>query len=127
VRIEFNNFKNKNECNNDKRRLLEENETIAEIVKSCRDIVYVDKPHINDDDLDTINNNKEIRQKSREILLDYLDKTCQDEYFKLKSWDVLREQIAENLQNNSENLPELENNQEFNAILTITERFCSIM
>jgi hypothetical protein len=120
VRIEFNNFKNKNECNNDRRRLLEENETIAEIVKSCRDIVYVDKPHINDDDLDTINNNKEIRQKSREILLDYLDKTCQDEYFKLKSWDVL--------QNNSENLPpELENNQEFNAILTITERFCSIM
>jgi hypothetical protein len=44
VRIKFNKFKNKNECEADKKQLQDENENFAKIVKSCRDIVYVDNP-----------------------------------------------------------------------------------
>ncbi|PKY50283.1 hypothetical protein RhiirA4_529849 [Rhizophagus irregularis] len=91
VRTKFSNFKNKNECEADKKRLYNEHENIAKIVKSCRDIVYVDNPPTNiqifdEDDQETVATNRRKRERPREILLNYLDKTCQLDYFKLKMW-----------------------------------------
>ncbi|CAB4493588.1 unnamed protein product [Rhizophagus irregularis] len=129
VRTKFSNFKNKSECEADKEQLHNENENIAKIVKSCRDIVYVDNPPTNfqifdEDDQETVATNRRKRERSREVLLNYLDKTCQLDCFKLKTWDQIREPIAEYLESNCEDVPpELEKNQ---TLIKISELFCSI-
>ncbi|CAB5208515.1 unnamed protein product [Rhizophagus irregularis] len=113
VRTKFSNFKKKKECEADKNQLYNENESISEIVKSCRDVVHVDNPSVNiqitdDDDQYTVNINKKIRERSRKIMLDYLDKACEVDYFKLKSWDETHKLVVEYIESNCENLPELE-------------------
>ncbi|RGB25790.1 kinase-like domain-containing protein [Rhizophagus diaphanus] len=113
VRTKFSNFKKKKECEADKNQLHNENESISEIVKSCRDVVHVDNPSVNiqitdDDDQYTININKKIRERSRKIMLDYLDEACQVDHFKLKSWDETHKLVAEYIESNCENLPKLE-------------------
>jgi GTP-binding protein EngB required for normal cell division len=132
VRTKFSNFKNKEECEADKNQLHNENENIAKIVRSCKDVVYVDNPPVNiqindDDDEDTVRTNKRIRERSRKIMLNYLDKECQIDYFKLKAWDDIRKPIAEYLESNCDDVPpELEKNQEVQTLIKITESFCSI-
>jgi GTPase Era involved in 16S rRNA processing len=134
VRTKFSNFRNKNECEADKNQLHNENEYIAKIIRSCKDVVYVDNPPVNiqmyydDDDLDTVATNKRIRERSRKIMLDYLDKACQTEYFILKTWEEIRKPIAEYLESNCDDVPpELEKNQEVQTLIKNTESFCSIM
>ncbi|CAB4426327.1 unnamed protein product [Rhizophagus irregularis] len=95
VRTKFSNFKNKDECKNDKEDLCKENESIA---KLCKSIVYVDNPPVDisvrdDDDKETIRINTRRRSHSREILLDHLDKVCRKKYYKLKIWDDLHNKI----------------------------------
>ncbi|CAG8697827.1 16618_t:CDS:2 [Rhizophagus irregularis] len=113
VRTKFSNFKKKKECEADKNQLHNENESISEIVKSCRDVIHVDNPSVNiqitdDDDQYTVNINKKIRERSRKIMLDYLDEACQVDYFKLKSWDETHKLVAEYIESNCKNLSELE-------------------
>ncbi|CAB4378632.1 unnamed protein product [Rhizophagus irregularis] len=89
VRTKFSNFKNQDICEKDKEKLCEESEINAKIIKSCKGIIYVDNPPINileyddDDDNDDkeviIRINKGTRKKSRTILLDHLEKVCQEE------------------------------------------------
>ncbi|RGB23491.1 AIG1 family-domain-containing protein [Rhizophagus diaphanus] len=132
VRTKFSNFKNKDKCDADKEQLHNENEDIAKIVKSCKDVVYVDNPPTNmqitdEDDEETIATNKKIRDRSRKIILEYLDGACQADYFKLKSWDQIREPITKYLESNCEDVPpELEKNKEVEALIKITESFCTI-
>ncbi|RIA88999.1 hypothetical protein C1645_806508 [Glomus cerebriforme] len=82
VRTKFSNFKNEGECKKDKVDLNEK------INKICKSIVYVDNPPINiliidDDDRETVENNKKIRARSRTILLDHLEKVCQEKFYNL--------------------------------------------
>ncbi|RGB32005.1 hypothetical protein C1646_791099 [Rhizophagus diaphanus] len=89
VRTKFSNFKIRTECEKDKKKLCEESETNAKIIKSCKGIIY---PPINildydDDDDDDDDDDKEViirinkrtRKKPRTILLDHLEKVCQEE------------------------------------------------
>ncbi len=107
VRTKFGNFKNEGECKKDKNDLRKglimidpqfhenkESKTIAKIVKSCRDIIYVDDPPINiipsdEEDNERIRINRKIREKSRLILLNYLERVCLNENYKLPMWDKL--------------------------------------
>ncbi len=107
VRTKFGNFKNEVECKKDKNDLrkgfimidpqLHENKaskTIAKIIKSCRDIIYVDNPPINiivsdEDDEERIRINKKTRERSRLILLNYLERVCPNKNYKLQMWDKL--------------------------------------
>ncbi|CAB4444940.1 unnamed protein product [Rhizophagus irregularis] len=103
VRTKFSNFKNSDKCDINRNQLRNENEKIAEIVRSCRDVVHIDNPPTNIEIVDkederTVKTNKGIRKRSREILLNYLDKACKEEYFKLKPWNELRKQIDEYLE-----------------------------
>ncbi|PKC03755.1 hypothetical protein RhiirA5_362952, partial [Rhizophagus irregularis] len=133
VRTKFSNFKNKKECEADKKQLHNENENIANIVRSCRNVIYVDNPPTNiqiidEEDEETVITNKKIRDRSRKIMLDYLDEACMVNYFKLKTWDQIRKPIAEYLESNCEDVPpELEKNQEVQTLIKITESFCSII
>ncbi|GBB96837.1 hypothetical protein RclHR1_02850008 [Rhizophagus clarus] len=93
VRTKFSNFKSRKSCEKDKEMLREESVTNAKIIESCKGIIYVDNPPINilsydgdddddDDDDDkeaNIRINKKTREKSRSILLDHLEKVCQNE------------------------------------------------
>ena len=75
-------------------------------MNSCKGIVYVDNPPINliindDEDRQTVENNTNIRKKARESLLKYLktvqekkEKEGKEEYFKLKDWDKLHDEIS---------------------------------
>ncbi|CAB4493561.1 hypothetical protein RhiirA5_424506 [Rhizophagus irregularis] len=131
VKTKFSNFKDKNECDADKEQLHNGNEKIAEIVRSCRDVVYVDNPPIkihieDDDDRNIVENNKKIRQRSREKLLSYLNVECQERYFKLKSWDELHKNIAKCTEN--ENLSKVvESNQELETFIKVSQGFCTFI
>ncbi|CAB5376212.1 unnamed protein product [Rhizophagus irregularis] len=85
VRTKFCNFKNKNKCEEDKKQMREESETIARIVKSCS-IIHVDNPPTNiivndDDDRERINYNRKMRERSRILLLNHLEIVCQNKYY----------------------------------------------
>src|ERR1044071_9566386 len=65
-----------------------------EIARSCRNIIHVDNPPINifaadDDDQERNKSNKRRRERSKTILLNYLETECREEYYKLKTWDEL--------------------------------------
>ncbi|GBC10312.1 hypothetical protein RclHR1_09510003 [Rhizophagus clarus] len=85
VRTKFYNFKNKHKCKEDKTQMCNESETIAKIVNSCS-IIYVDNPPTNiivndNEDQERIDRNRKIRGKSRKILLDHLENTCQNKHY----------------------------------------------
>ncbi|RGB27091.1 P-loop containing nucleoside triphosphate hydrolase protein [Rhizophagus diaphanus] len=44
VRTKFSNFKNKKVYEDDKEQLHNENENIANIIRSCKDVIYIDNP-----------------------------------------------------------------------------------
>ncbi|CAB4431289.1 unnamed protein product [Rhizophagus irregularis] len=94
IRNKFDNFSIKNECERDKKHVFEENEIITEIVKSCNNTIYINNPPIFTCDEDEIIVNRDIRKRSRAILLNYLEKECQEEYYKLENWDDLQSKIA---------------------------------
>ncbi|CAB4431192.1 unnamed protein product [Rhizophagus irregularis] len=106
VRTKFSNFRNEDKCKANKKQLHNENDIIAEIVKSCRDVVYVNNPPVNieivdEDDVETVATNKRIRKKSREILSNYLYEACQLDYFYLKKWEEVRDDVAKYLESES--------------------------
>ncbi|PKY23568.1 hypothetical protein RhiirB3_411995 [Rhizophagus irregularis] len=97
VRTKFTNFKNKSECDKDKRAMLERSVTIAEMINSCNDVIHVDNlpTNIIDDDSDyeeRVNINRNARRRSRNILLNHLEKVCKDKYNKIKI-DDLRDKL----------------------------------
>ncbi|CAB4431282.1 unnamed protein product [Rhizophagus irregularis] len=136
VRTKFDNFKRTEECKRDKEKLLEGDENIAKIVRKCNDVIHVDNPPINsdfyDDDDDVaqiIKMNKNNRQNSRQKLLEYLegvDPVKKNKYFKLKTWDKLRENISEYVKNNEDALKMLENEPELEAFYNASKG-CLIM
>ncbi|RIA96280.1 kinase-like domain-containing protein [Glomus cerebriforme] len=106
VRTKFGNFKSPTERKKEKDKILEENGKIAKIVNSCNKVVYVDNPPINNHDYDSedIENNKKTRAKSRTILLDHLEKVCQEKYFELKTWNELYPRIVKYLEDREKRL-----------------------
>ncbi|GBC04071.1 hypothetical protein RclHR1_00550016 [Rhizophagus clarus] len=84
VRTKFSNFKNRDECKKDKDKLCWESEINARIIESCKGMIYVDNPpdyYYDDDDDDNkeANISKKTRERSRFILLSYLEKVCQEQ------------------------------------------------
>ncbi|PKC68437.1 L domain-like protein [Rhizophagus irregularis] len=133
VKTKVDNFRSTEECYKDKGKMLKENENIAKIVRKCNDIVHVDNPPINieendDDDNDYISKiNRNVRQKSRQKLLEYLegvDPVKKNQYFRLKTWDKLHESIHEYVKNNEDaqkSDPELE------AVFNASKELCLIL
>ncbi|KLL04517.1 MAG: hypothetical protein MRERV_20c049 [Mycoplasmataceae bacterium RV_VA103A] len=53
---------------------------LAEVIESCqRKVVHVDNPPVNTDDEEDLKLNEKKREKSRKILLDHLNKSCQNQ------------------------------------------------
>jgi hypothetical protein len=113
VRTKLENFKTKEKCEDDKSQMCCESEAIAKIVKSCKDVIFINNPPINiyiedDDDRERVENNKKIRARSRIILLDHLKTVCQEKSYKFKTWNKIAayielngiENIAEEMERN---------------------------
>ena len=115
---------------------LKENNEIAKMIGDCRGIVYVDNQPTNiiindDNDKKTVVNNRDIRAKSREILLKYLEKECQSkDYYKLKTWDELHAKIANYVENNPDKIHEAldESDSEIGGLINILgSKVCTIL
>ncbi|RIA96292.1 kinase-like domain-containing protein [Glomus cerebriforme] len=124
VRTKFGNFKIPNERKKEHNMLFEENEKIAKIVNSCKDVIYVDNPPVNihvydDHDRDDIENDekyhKKLRARSRTVLLDHLEKVCLEKYLELKTCDELYSRIVNHIEDNSSN-KEVELDQELEKL-----------
>jgi hypothetical protein len=76
VRSRFPEFEDIDECSEDKKSLLEENEEIFKILKSS-EIIYVDNPPLV---TRSLTKSKEIREESRKRLLTYLG-ACENIYY----------------------------------------------
>ncbi|CAG8458387.1 9907_t:CDS:1 [Dentiscutata heterogama] len=97
VRTRFEKFRNRKDCDLDKKNLLSESKDIAEIIWACNGLIHVDNPSLDissDDDIDEderqlrILVRKKDKIKSREKLLNHL----RDNYignYKLSSWDKM--------------------------------------
>lgn len=76
IRARFPEFEDREECDEDRKSLREENEEMFRILKASK-IIYVDNPPLIGRSL---TKNKEIREESRKRLLTYLA-TCQNIYY----------------------------------------------
>jgi len=94
VRTNFPNFRDKKRCKKESESLLNQNEELKKIIESCNGILYVDNPPmstIEEDDSEEEKEEKELensinqrrRKESRKIVLEHLEKNCQ-EIYKLK-------------------------------------------
>jgi predicted GTPase len=126
VRTHFTSFENEAECHEDRFNLKNETREIKEIIDSCRDIIYVDNPSlpvIKEGDKGTarkrkltrLSLNQHARNKSREIVLNYLTDNCNNQTYKLKEWDNIAQLVNNYLQakeqvTNQKDLSELEKN-----------------
>ncbi|RHZ35688.1 GTPase [endosymbiont GvMRE of Glomus versiforme] len=79
----FSNFKDKSEIKEDIDLILNSESNISEIVREYEErCVHVDNPSIEVEDVGELKSNKRKRNKSREILLEYLSKNCQGDPYK---------------------------------------------
>jgi len=83
VRTNFPNFRTKQKCQEDKDALLTQSQELTEIINSCNNIIYIDNPLLEVDDINELELNKRKRIKSREIALNHLTNNCH-EIYKLK-------------------------------------------
>lgn len=98
VRTKFKDFEDSVECENDIKLLLEENGEIKDLIESCNRIIYIDNPpiiKIKDNykrERDKLRDerqkeiNQQLRESSREIILNHLVEKCPNNY-KL-NWEI---------------------------------------
>ncbi|GBB96835.1 hypothetical protein RclHR1_02850006 [Rhizophagus clarus] len=137
VRTKFDNFRTKEECDKDIKLMCKENDTIAKIVKSCNGVIHVDNPPmdlVKDDDDDDYENritvNKNARNRSRKILLNYLENVRsvqKNEHFKLKTWDKLHVNILEYVKNTEGAQKKMDYDPELEAIYNSSKELCLIL
>jgi len=92
VRTRFAKFRKPEETAEDKKKLIEENNNIADVIKNCNKVLYVNNPPIDtgDDDQDEVG--RKVRGQSREILLTHAYQ-CQ-EIYKPGNLDEMNERIG---------------------------------
>ncbi|CAG8495512.1 4803_t:CDS:1 [Ambispora leptoticha] len=93
VRTNFPSFQDKAVLYDDLKKMIKENNDIVELIRSCRDIIYVNNPSLN-----CVENNiemfKNIRNASRKILIDALS-TCGENTYEAKGFYSLSHRIKE--------------------------------
>ncbi|CAG8654931.1 12489_t:CDS:2, partial [Ambispora leptoticha] len=95
VRTNFAAFKNKRECENDIKE-MKENDSLKEVIESCQGrVIHVDNPPINTKGAseEEIELNKSKRGDTKKLLLDHLEKTCQENVYKPQNLIELSEKI----------------------------------
>jgi len=95
VRTSFPNFEEKEDCDKDREDLLRQNKELAEIIGSCKGgIIYVDNPSVSISDEEEKQLNQEIREASREIVLNHLAENCLEVY-KFREWNSIHKLVGD--------------------------------
>ncbi|CAG8693223.1 5025_t:CDS:1, partial [Ambispora gerdemannii] len=93
VRTRFPNFQEKETLYDDLKRMIKESNELVELLRSCRDFIYVNNPSLKE-----VNNNIEIfeetRNASRKELMKALS-SCGEETYKAKGLNSLSQRIKE--------------------------------
>jgi GTP-binding protein EngB required for normal cell division len=81
VKTNFTNFDDEESCEEETRKIHEEDPTLSEILKRCNRIIYVDNPSVDEKQKPLkIAAAKESRETSRKILIDHLTYKCGNYY-----------------------------------------------
>lgn len=119
VRTNFPDFDSEEKCEEDREKLNQENPKLAELVRTCNKLIYVDNPSTNIEigkditekqknrKLKEIETNREKREESRDVLIKHLIKNCGnyrpprlDELTKrVSSYMTEKEQLKKELEN----------------------------
>ncbi|PKY48859.1 hypothetical protein RhiirA4_445568 [Rhizophagus irregularis] len=97
-------------CEEDKEKISQENEKLAELIRICNKLIHVDNPPVKGRSAAT---NKEIREVSRERLLKHLIYDCGN--YRPISLDRLNERISSYLTEKEQIKKELEDLKKFQA------------
>jgi hypothetical protein len=76
VRTGFSDFQNDEKCEEDRKKMINESDELAEIINSCNKIIHVENPPASGIYADL---SKQVREISRKKILDHLE-TCQGTY-----------------------------------------------
>lgn len=126
IRARFPEFEDRNECDEDRKSLREENEEMFKILRASK-IVYVDNPPLVGR---SITANKEIREESRKRLLTYLA-TCQNIYHpanlaefkqRINDYETKTEQLEKKLRENEQAIKEQEDKFRSDILATQTKQ-----
>lgn len=99
VRTNFPKFKDSIECEKDKEMLLKESGKIRNLIESCNNnILYIDNPGFDNDEIENKSINIRKRKKTREIILNHLAENC-NQVYKMKEWKSIKEQVSNCLSN----------------------------
>ncbi|RGB36810.1 AIG1 family-domain-containing protein [Rhizophagus diaphanus] len=110
VRTRFTDFEDERRCEEDKEKISQENEKLAELIRICNKLIHVDNPPVKGRSAAT---NKEIREVSRERLLKHLIYDCGN--YRPISLDRLNERISSYLTEKEQIKKELEDLKKFQA------------
>lgn len=110
VRTRFTDFEDERRCEEDKEKIGQENEKLAELIRVCNKLIHVDNPPVKGRSAIT---NKEIREVSRERLLKHLIYDCGN--YRPISLDRLNERISSYLTEKEQIKKELEELKKFQA------------
>ncbi|CAB4399341.1 unnamed protein product [Rhizophagus irregularis] len=110
VRTRFTDFEDERRCEEDKEKISQENEKLAELIRICNKLIHVDNPPVKGRSATT---NKEIREVSRERLLKHLIYDCGN--YRPISLDRLNERISSYLTEKEQIKKELEDLKKFQA------------
>ncbi|RHZ81605.1 hypothetical protein Glove_117g384 [Diversispora epigaea] len=102
VRNWFMDFEISEKCDEEKKRLKEENKKFSNLIERCKGIICVDNPPLDSQYYELL---KKIRESSRKKLLEHL-KSHQENY-RINNWDDIC--VAINDYVNAKNLKEIEN------------------
>lgn len=80
VRTRFPNFRRPEVCEEDRKRMLKENEDLSEMIESCNRVIYVDNPSLSLVEDDELAIYKRKREVSRMTVLTHLRNNCQGTY-----------------------------------------------
>ncbi|CAG8715288.1 uncharacterized protein OCT59_017212 [Rhizophagus irregularis] len=119
VRTNFPNFDSEEKCKEDREKLNQESPKLAELVRTCNKLIYVDNPPTNIEvgknisekqknrKLKEIETNREKREESRDVLIKHLIKNCGN--YRPPSLDNLNKRVSSYMTEKEQLKKELDN------------------
>ncbi|CAI2161621.1 15276_t:CDS:2 [Funneliformis geosporum] len=97
VRTNFNDFDNEEKCKEDIKKSVKKDSKLSELIELFQGrIIHVDNPSLEVKNKDELEFNKERRNKSRNKIVDHLNKNCQSVY-KFKPKETIRDELISEL------------------------------
>jgi len=117
VRTRFDNFRKEKECEEDRKRMIENSEGLRKLIGECKNIIYVDNPPVDAGDEEEKISRRKRREDSRKILLEHLKSVCNDgDTYRpinlvalgseIGKYMVKKEGLKEKMNNKPEEMPE---------------------